>query len=220
MPSQGCLIREPSRYQLKEKFQSTSERSIRVQILTILPQSWLIQKIETEFGMSNFMARTAKKLVREKGILSTPNPKPSNSITQTKVHLVVSFYESDESSRLMPGMKDFVSVKQLDGKRVHYQKRLILSNLQELYQNFKEKYPAASIGFSKFTELRPKHCILPGASGTHCVHLYHPPEHQVNAARFEATFTIHHLSRVLSLADMQSYHSRLLSWFLLFLPWS
>ena len=34
--------------------------------------------------MSNFMARTAKKLVREKGILSTPNPKPSHSITQTK----------------------------------------------------------------------------------------------------------------------------------------
>ena len=60
--------------QLKEKFQSTSERSIRVQILTILPQSWSIRKIETEFGVSNFMARTAKKLVREEGILSTPNP--------------------------------------------------------------------------------------------------------------------------------------------------
>ena len=54
----------------------------------------------------------------------------------------------------------------------------------------------------------------------HCVWLYHPPKHQVNAARFEATFTIHHLSRVLSLADMQSCNSRLSSWFLLFLPWS
>ena len=31
--------------------------------------------------MSNFMAQTAKKLVREKGILSTLNPKPSHSIT-------------------------------------------------------------------------------------------------------------------------------------------
>ena len=29
-------------WQLKEKFQSTSERSIQVQILTILPQSWSI----------------------------------------------------------------------------------------------------------------------------------------------------------------------------------
>ena len=88
----------------------------------ILPQNWSIRKIETEFGVSNFMARTAKKLVREKGILSTPNPKPSHSITQTKVDMVVSFYESDESSRLMPGMKDFISVKQPDRKRVHIQK--------------------------------------------------------------------------------------------------
>ena len=110
--------------QLKEKFQSTSERSIRVQILTILPRSWSIRKIETEFGVSNFMAQTAKKLVREKSILSTPNLKPSHSITQTKVDLI-SFYESDESSWLMPGMKDFVSVKQPDGKRVHIQKQLI-----------------------------------------------------------------------------------------------
>ena len=61
--------------------------------------------------MLNFMAWTAKKLVREKGIFSTPNPKPGHSITQTKVDLVVSLYESDESSQLMPGMKDFVSVK-------------------------------------------------------------------------------------------------------------
>ena len=55
--------------QLKEKFQSTSERT---QILMVLPKSWSIRRIESEFGVSNFMARTAKKLVREKGILSTP----------------------------------------------------------------------------------------------------------------------------------------------------
>jgi hypothetical protein len=125
---------------------------------------------------------------------------------------------SDESSRLMLGMKDFVSVKQPDGNRVHIQKRLILSNLRELYQNFKEKHPVASIGLSKFAELRPKHCILAGASGTHsvCV-LYHPSKRQVNAAHFEATFTIQYLPRVLSLVDVQSCHSRLSSWFL---PWS
>ena len=33
--------------QLKEKIQSTSERSIQVQLLMILPQNWSIQKIET-----------------------------------------------------------------------------------------------------------------------------------------------------------------------------
>ena len=64
--------------------------------------------------------------------------------------------------------KDFVSVKSADG-RIHVQKRLILCNLKELHQHFKTKYPQQCIGFSKFAELRPKHCILAGASGTHCV---------------------------------------------------
>jgi len=52
---------------------------------------------------------------------------------------------------------------------VHVQKRLILSNLREVYQQFKEKFPSKSIGFSKFSELHPKHCVLAGASGTHAV---------------------------------------------------
>jgi len=79
------------------------------------------------------------------------------------------FYELDSISRIMPGKKNFVSVRQGD-KRVHVQKRLLLSNLKELYQQFKEKYPIEKIGFSKFAaELRPQHCILAGASGTHTV---------------------------------------------------
>ena len=67
-----------------------------------------------------------------------------------------------------PGKKDFVSIKTEQG-RVHVQKRLILSNLKELYCDFKDKYPTEHIGFTKFAELRPKHCILAGASGTHTV---------------------------------------------------
>ena len=53
--------------------------------------------------------------------------------------------------------------------RIHVQKRLILSNLREAYQLFKEKFPHTIIGFSKFAQLHPKHCVLAGASGTHAV---------------------------------------------------
>ena len=60
--------------QLKEKFHSTSQNSMKVQILTVLPKSWSIQKIQTEFGVSNFMARKVKQLVKEKGVLSSPDP--------------------------------------------------------------------------------------------------------------------------------------------------
>ena len=93
----------------------------------------------------------------------------------------------------MPGKKDFVSVKQ-EGKRVHVQKRLILSNLREVYHEFKEKCPDRKIGFSKFAELRPKHCILAGASGTHsvCVCTVHQ---NVKLMMFE-----------MRLSDLPTYH--------------
>ena len=154
--------------QLKEKFHTVPERSTKIQILTILPNSWSIERTQAEFGASNFMVRKAKQLVKDKGVLSSPDPQPGHCLAKTTIDHVVAFYESDSSSRMMPGKKDFVSVKGEHG-RAHVQKRLILSNLKELYQDFKQKYPKERIGFSKFAELRLKHCILAGASGTHSV---------------------------------------------------
>ena len=100
--------------QLKDKFHSSTNRSTKIQILTLLPMSWTIKRIEIEFGTTNYMARKAKKLVKEKGIMSTPNPKPGHSIEQSKIDTVIGFYESDNCSRMMPGMKDFVSVRQVE----------------------------------------------------------------------------------------------------------
>ena len=54
--------------QLKEKFHSTAESSVKEQILTILSKSWSISKIQAEFGATNFMAWKAKQLVKDKGI--------------------------------------------------------------------------------------------------------------------------------------------------------
>ena len=72
------------------------------------------------------------------------------------------------ADRCLVRMKDFVSVRQ-EGKRVHVQKRLVLSNLKEVFCAFKDAFPNQKIGFSKFTELRPPHFVLAGASGTHSV---------------------------------------------------
>ena len=68
----------------------------------------------------------------------------------------------------MPGKKDYLSIT-ADGERQHAQKRLILCNIKEAFQLFKEKHPNLKIGFSKFAELRPKECVLAGAGGMHSV---------------------------------------------------
>ncbi|GBL97431.1 hypothetical protein AVEN_170533-1 [Araneus ventricosus] len=61
--------------QLKEKFNDTIDKSVRMQILTMLPKSWTLKKIE--FRVSNFTARKAKKKkkLNENGVMSCPNPK-------------------------------------------------------------------------------------------------------------------------------------------------
>ena len=155
--------------QLKDKFKTTTLRSEQIQILTVLPQSWSLNKIQREFGVSNYMARKSNELVREKGVLSIPDPKLGPSLPSTTIDCVCSFYQSDDISRIMPGKKDFVSVKQEGGKRVHIPKRLVLNNLDEVYLEFRDQFPEQKVGFSKFAELRPKQCILAGASGTHSV---------------------------------------------------
>lgn len=51
------------------------------------------------------------------------------------------------------------------------QKRLLLSNLRELHEEFRQIYPNNKIGFSKFCSLRPKWCVTVGTSGTHSVYV-------------------------------------------------
>lgn len=154
--------------QLKEKFQNTTKKSEKFLILTTIPKSWNIKKIENEFHVSNRMARKAKSLVKEKGIMSCPDPKPGKTLDQNVADKVKDFYNSDDVSRIMPGKKDFVSMK-VNGKKEHVQKRLVLLNLKECYELFKKTESVAKIGFSKFAELRPKNCILAGGNGTHSV---------------------------------------------------
>ena len=88
----------------------------------------------------------------------------SNDIV-TAVH---DFYKSEAVSRVMPGRKDYVSVKKGDA-RVHEQKHLVLCNLNEAYLLFKVNLPHLTIGFSNFAELRPKECVLAGAADTHSI---------------------------------------------------
>ena len=76
---------------------------------------------------------------------------------------------------MMPGMKNFASVKKDDGSREHVQKNSILCYLSKLYANFKAQHPTVEICLSKFSQLRPRNCILAGASGTYtvCVCVHH-----------------------------------------------
>ena len=76
---------------------------------------------------------------------------------------------------MMPGMKDFASVKNDDGTSSHVQKTLLLYNINKLYAQFTVEHECLKISYSKFTKLRPCHCVLAGSSGSPnvCVWMHH-----------------------------------------------
>jgi len=102
---------------------------------------------------------------KEQGILPGPEKSKGRALSEETKELVINFYQDEEFSRILPGKKDSVSL----GRNVHKQKHLVLCNLKELFSAFKTGYPSTQIGFSSFCSLRPKWCVLAGASGTHAV---------------------------------------------------
>ena len=159
--------------ELKEKFNKSESYQERVQILTLSP--FTIDKTMKEFGTTNYLVKKSRAVKKEAGVLRLCNKKQGKCLSKELEEEVVKFYESDENSRICPGMKDTISMRNKNGEKVKYQKRLVLSNLNELYSSWKEANPEKKIGFSKFASLRPKYCVLAGATGTHavCVCKYH-----------------------------------------------
>ena len=75
----------------------------------------------------------------------------------------------DDVSRVMVGMKDYVSVIE-NGKKIQKQKRLLWYNVYVIHKKFTEAYfDEKKAGLSKFQKLRPRECISAGKSGTHNV---------------------------------------------------
>ncbi|GBN82322.1 hypothetical protein AVEN_148987-1 [Araneus ventricosus] len=155
---------------VKGKIQNVLEVDLpegkQIQMLTI-PASLMLsrRKIKETFNVSDYSVCKAQKLFKDQGFLAEPARRNGKQLSPDIIELVKKFYQLDEQSRILPGMKDVVSI----GKKVYERKRLILCTLSELYSSFKLEYPNLKIGLSKFCSLRPKWCVLAGASGTHLV---------------------------------------------------
>ncbi|XP_057341525.1 uncharacterized protein LOC130678392 [Microplitis mediator] len=131
---------------LKELYNAETNTSIKNKLLSFLPDSWEISLIQSEFNCSRTKAVNLKQKLKnieleadqESNENSDPIRSSGNQLLNLDVRkLVIDFYESEENSKQLAGMKDFKSVKNSDGVRSRVQKKLILCNLKELYQNFK-----------------------------------------------------------------------------------
>ena len=83
----------------------------------------------------------------------------SDALSDEEVKEIEEFYLRDDISRMCPGRKDCVSVKTPTG-REHMQKRLLLLNISEAHEIFKQE-SKVEVGLSKFASLRPGHQVVP-----------------------------------------------------------
>lgn len=144
-------------------------------ILTTLSREyWPNSRIELEFAAPRRLVNEAMHLLETRGPFSWPEKKPPREYSSEIISKVESFYRSDEISRVMPGIKDKISVRE-GLERISKSKRLLLWGLQDAYELFRNENSEIEISFSKFASLRPKECVLAGSAGTHnvCVCMIH-----------------------------------------------
>ena len=122
---------------LAAKVKTVELIKIKIQILTLAPTDWSHKKV---MDVSVHIVHKARKLCLEKDILAVPEQKRGKSLPADIVQLVQASYQDDEYTRLMPGRKDYVSIK----RNIHQQRRLILCYLNEFFRAFKEKNPTVS----------------------------------------------------------------------------
>ena len=114
------------------------------------------------FNVFEYLVWTSHEIKKVGGILTRPASKKGKTITTETLHLIPNVYEDD---RCLKRKTMSVWVKEYIIKNFASCKSL--SNLLELYTDFKEKHPNVNIGFSKFCALRPK--WVAGSKMTHCV---------------------------------------------------
>ena len=83
---------------MKEKLKVSNKRE-KIQILTLIPESWSLRKTAKELKVSKATARKARILREEKGILVVPQPVIEKRLSEKTVNSVLEFYQNDEYSQ-------------------------------------------------------------------------------------------------------------------------
>ena len=154
-----CRLDENLVRDINDALSKAESRAEKIEILTTLPVGITIPNVTKKFnGVSRRMASQALKLRKNNGYKSRPKKKRGRPLPKDTLQQIKEFYRTDEISRMMPGRKDFVSIK-TDVSREKVQKRLLLHPIKDIHSLFLKKFPEIKISCSAFSKLRPKECI-------------------------------------------------------------
>ena len=89
----------------------TASNTEKLQILTLVPDSWSWKYCSGYFGVSEYLIRSVRDLKQRMGILAKTSQKKGKAMAQETSGLVQAFYQDDEYSRQLPRKKDYVSIQ-------------------------------------------------------------------------------------------------------------
>ena len=95
---------------------------LRLQILTIVPDSWSLKKTAGEFNTTVHSVRKSKELKAANGILGEVFNKKGRILPDTVTRAVIKFYNREDNSRMMAGMTNTVLMK-VNAEKQQVQKR-------------------------------------------------------------------------------------------------
>ena len=157
-----------------KKFRSSICRDKKVQFLTLTSSSWSRSNTASFFGTSQHFVNLARETKKGQVILGKSPQIHRHGLSPEAVKNVKQFYQRDGISRMCPNKKNYVTVRNGEGTAEKVQKRLLLCNARKAYLLSKKELPNDKVGFSPFSELRPKWCITVGKTGSHvCVCMCH-----------------------------------------------
>ncbi|XP_044005534.1 uncharacterized protein LOC122850452 [Aphidius gifuensis] len=102
---------------LKDKFHANdTTKNMKIQILTLLPSDWSLRKIAEIMDTTKHMAQVSRHVIEKRGILSSGDARQGKNLPDSTKSLIIAFYEDERNSSTMPGMKDFISVRNERGE--------------------------------------------------------------------------------------------------------
>ena len=76
----------------------------KIQILTLAPFFWTVEKTMDFFGATRYSVLQARQLVQTSGVMARPGPRKKRSgIPEEIVNNVKLYYQNGEYTRIMPG---------------------------------------------------------------------------------------------------------------------
>lgn len=188
--------------EIKERFNQETSYKEKLKILTLSPYS--IRETMHYFNTTKYMAEQGHKMKSNHGVLPhLPEYSKGKALTKSQLEVISEFYNRDDISRVCPGWKMTMGIKNENGEIIYTAKRLILGTLRSIYQEYRsevsqsieeytglsESCPSPAVGFSTFAKLKPKYCVFPGPKGTHtvCVCKYHHnPKLMISSIKVES----------------------------------